>query len=60
MPLTEVTKFAYLLLETFIKLNIPISIGCIISQFLLGDFHTLDGETSTYRDINAELNVSLI
>ena len=60
MPLTEVTKFAYLLLETFIKLNIPISIGCIISQFLLGDFHTLDGETSTYHDINAELNVSLI
>ena len=59
MPLTEVTKFAYLLLETFIKLNIPISIGCIISQFLLGDFHTLD-ETSSYHDLNAELNVSLI
>ena len=33
-----VTKFACLHLETFIKVNIPISIGCIISQFLLGRF----------------------
>ena len=55
-----VTKFACLHLETFIKVNIPTSIGCIISQFLLVRFHTLDGETSTYHDINAELNVSLI